>query len=73
MFLPKHGFGHLGKANEAQWKAIQDKMLVDVDLTESSVSAREEKLRRRLTTVEQAIQASQQTEPDDEDPPAMNI
>jgi hypothetical protein len=42
-------------------------------LTESSVSAREEKLRRRLTTVEQAIQASQQTEPDDEDPTAMNI
>jgi hypothetical protein len=73
MFLPKHGFGCLGKANEAQWKAVQDKTLVDVDLTESSVSAREEKLRRRLTTVEQAIQASQQTEPDDEDPAAMNV
>ena len=73
MFLPKYGHGYLSKEKEVQWKAIQDLILGDVDLTASSVSAREEKLRRRLTTVEQAIQASQQTEPDDEDPPAMNI
>ena len=66
MFLPKYGFGYLSKALEVQWKAIEDQMLIHVDLTASSVAAREEKLRFCLTTVEEAIKASQQTEPDDE-------
>jgi predicted esterase YcpF (UPF0227 family) len=73
MFLPKYGHGYLSKTKAEQWTAIQELILVDADLTESSVSAREEKLRHRLTAVEQVIQASQQTEPDDEDPTAMNI
>ena len=72
MFLPRYGWGYLSKSKEVQWATIQEKILNDVDLTSSSVSAMEEKLRRRLRTIEQAIQASQQPEPADEEPTAMN-
>jgi hypothetical protein len=60
MFLPKYGWGYLGKSNELQWAAIQEKIVDEVDLTASSVLAKEEQLRRRLRTLEQAIQESQQ-------------
>jgi hypothetical protein len=46
-----------------QWSTIKEKILFnDVDLTASSVSAKEEKLRRRLRTVEQATHSSLATD-----------
>jgi hypothetical protein len=72
LFLPKNGYGHLGKSHEIQWEVIQTQILNQVDFTSSSVLAMEEKIRRRLRTVEQAIQVSQQTGLVDEEPSAMN-
>jgi hypothetical protein len=72
MFLPRYGHGHLGKTTALQWATIQDKVLSTVDFTESAVNAKAEELRRRLRTVEQAIQDSR-TVQGDEEPTAMNI
>jgi hypothetical protein len=74
MFLPKNGYGHLGKSKELQWEVIQKQILNQVDFTASSVLGMEEMIWRRLRTVEQAIQVSQQTDgPVDEEPStAMN-
>jgi hypothetical protein len=69
MFLPKYGHGLLTKARQEQWTAIQEQILVD--LTESSVNAKVEALRRRLREVEEAI-ADTQTVETNEEPPAMN-
>ena len=60
MFLPRYGHGYLGKTTAFQWETIRDKIQSTVDLTESSVNAKAEELRRRLRTVEQAIQDLQQ-------------
>jgi hypothetical protein len=65
MFLPRYGYGYLSKPTAAQWVTIREKILSTVDLTESSVNAKEEVLRRQLRTVEQSIQDSQT---DEEDP-----
>ena len=72
MFLPRYGWGFLGKRADLQWTAIEEKILGKLDLTASSVITKEEQLRRRLKTVEQAIQDSQQTDQPAEDPPAMD-
>jgi hypothetical protein len=69
MFLPKYGHGLLTKARQEQWTAIQEQIFVD--LTESSVNAKVEALRRRLREVEEAI-ADTQTVETNEKPPAMN-
>jgi hypothetical protein len=71
MFLPKHGYGCLGKTPALQWAAIRDKICLNVDLTENAFNAKEEALRRRLKAVEQSIQDSQ-TVQGDEEPTAMN-
>ena len=60
MFLPKYGYGYLGKSAADQWVCIQTKITSTLDLTESSVNAKAEELRRRLRTVEQSIQDLQQ-------------
>jgi predicted component of type VI protein secretion system len=75
MFLPKYGHGYLGKSAAIQWVCIQTKISGTLDLTESSVNAKAEELRRRLRTVEKSIQDSQQrTVPQtDEEPTDMNI
>jgi hypothetical protein len=68
MFLPKYGWGFLLKNVEVQWAGIQG---IPVDLTESSVNAKAEELRRRLRAVEEAIRdATVQT--NEEEPTAMN-
>jgi hypothetical protein len=64
MFLPKYGFGFLGKPPAEQWVIIQDKITGTLDLTESSVNAKAEELRRRLRTVEQSIEDSQAVQGD---------
>ena len=66
MFLPKYGHGYLGKPAADQWACIQSKITGTLDLTESSVNAKAEELRRRLRTVEQAIRDAQsiQRDPD---------
>jgi hypothetical protein len=71
MFLPRYGYGYLGKTTALQWAAIRDNILSTVDLTESAVNAKAEELRRRLRTVEQSIQDSQAVQGDQE-PNDMN-
>jgi hypothetical protein len=69
MFLPKYSHGLLTKARQEQWTAIQEQILID--LTESSVNAKGEELRRTLRAVEEAIRdATVQT--NEEEPTAMN-
>jgi hypothetical protein len=72
MFLPRYGWGYLSKSTALQWVAIQENIYSTMDLTENSVNAKEEQLRRRLKTVEQAIQDSSQTVQVDEEPTTMN-
>ena len=64
MFLPKYGHGYLGKPAADQWDCIQTKIAGTLDLTESSVNAKAEELRRRLRTVEQAIRDAQSIQGD---------
>jgi hypothetical protein len=71
MFLPKYGHGYLGKSAAEQWNCIQTRITGTLDLTESSLNAKAEELRRRLRTVEQAIQDSQAVQENGQ-PPAMN-
>jgi hypothetical protein len=71
MFLPKYGYGYLGKNSAVQWAAIQGKIRSKVDLTKISFDAKEEELQRRLRVVEQSIQDSQAVQ-GDEEPTAMN-
>jgi hypothetical protein len=73
MFLPRYGYGHLGKSKEQQWVAINDHILGKLDLTASSVNAKEEELRRKLRTVEEAIQHSQQADQTAGEEPAADI
>jgi hypothetical protein len=40
MFLPRYGWGYLGKSTALQWAAIQEKLVTKLDLTESSVNAK---------------------------------
>ncbi len=72
MFLPRYGYGYLGKTTALQWAAIRDNILSTVDLTESAVNAKAEELRRRLRTVEQSIQDSQEAVQGDAEPNDMN-
>jgi hypothetical protein len=72
MFLPRYDWGYLSKSTALQWVAIQENIYSTMDLTENSVNAKEEQLRRRLKTVEQAIQDSSQTVQVDEEPTTMN-
>ena len=51
MFLPRYGWWYLSKSKEIQWATIQEKIVSDVDLTPSSVSAMKEKLWRGLRIV----------------------
>jgi hypothetical protein len=72
MFLPKYGHGYLGKAAADQWACIQTKITGTLDLTESSLNAKAEELRRRLRTVEQSIQDAQTQVQGDGEATAMN-
>ena len=72
MFLPKYGHGYLGKSAADQWACIQSKITATLDLTESCVNAKAEELRRRLRTVEQSIEDSQQTVQENEEPNDMD-
>jgi hypothetical protein len=65
MFLPKYGNGVLTSTLAVQRACIQNKIRGTLDLTESSVNAKAEELRRRLRTVETVIKDSQTG---DEDP-----
>jgi hypothetical protein len=68
MFLPKYGYKLLGKTRQETLSTIRNN---PVELTESSVNAKVEGLRRRLREVEEAI-ADTQTVETNEEPPAMN-
>jgi hypothetical protein len=73
MFLPKYGHGYLSKTFAEQWACIQKNIITGtLDLTESRANAKAEELRRRLRTVEQSIEDSQQTVQADQEPNAMN-
>jgi hypothetical protein len=61
LFLPRYGWGYLWKSKEKQWVAIHDNILGKIDLTASSVNAKEEQLRRKLRTIEKDIHESEQT------------
>jgi hypothetical protein len=65
MFLPKYGNGVLTSTLAVQRACIQNKIRGTLDLTESSVNAKAEVLRRRLRIVETVIKDSQTV---DEDP-----
>jgi hypothetical protein len=68
MFLPQYGWGYLGKSAGLQWAAIQEEVVAKLDLTESSVNAKEEELQQRLRTVDQEIYDSQHTDQSDAEP-----
>lgn len=61
MFAP--GSGLLSKGKDAQWKHIQENLLVG--LTQLSFDAKDEELRRRLIAIEKEL--SELNEGDDED------